>query len=284
MLTQSPKKVAIIIGGLKCGTTSLFSYLSDHPQISPSFEKELHYFSDERNFSRGTDWYYSNWKISPEHLVALEASPTYTMLPFREQVVERISNITDTSFYFIYIMRHPISRIESHIRHKVYAKGLTQSQAERAKYDEANIAFSRYAFQLDAYVNRFGRDRLHLLTLENLKRNPISELTKICTFLELDPNFNFEGLDTVFNSKESFKLPPAIYKLRHSELLAPLVQTFPVKLRHQVRSLMTQDSTVKVSLSQADKDSFIESLKPDLIRLRDEYGIDIKEQWNLSFD
>jgi len=42
----------IVIGAAKCGTTSLHEYLNEHPQISMSREKELHFFVEEKNWGR----------------------------------------------------------------------------------------------------------------------------------------------------------------------------------------------------------------------------------------
>ena len=47
----------IIIGGLKCGTTSIHHYLGLHPEIDMSKPKELNFFVDELNWDLGLDWY-----------------------------------------------------------------------------------------------------------------------------------------------------------------------------------------------------------------------------------
>lgn len=277
------KEIAVIIGGLKCGTTSLFSYLSEHPQIAASVEKELHHFSHPKNYSLGIDYYYSKWNIQPQHRIALEASPTYTMLPYRRSVAERIRRVENANFRFIYIMRHPISRIESHIRHKAHAMGLNSSEIESIKFDPANIEFSKYTYQIDEYVKNFGRDKIHLLTLEDLTKNPLDELQKICLFLEVDPKYEFKDYESVFNSKQSFKLPPAIYKIRHSRL-ASFIDTFPTGLRHFVRNLISDQKKIDFRLSEEDKKFFAEALKPDLIQLQQKYHIDVKAQWSLLLD
>ena len=48
------KTFGLIIGAMKCGTTSLFHYLAEHPQVSPSSDKEPFFFCDDRRFQRGT--------------------------------------------------------------------------------------------------------------------------------------------------------------------------------------------------------------------------------------
>ncbi|MEO0377749.1 MAG: hypothetical protein AAF329_24750 [Cyanobacteria bacterium P01_A01_bin.17] len=48
---------ALIIGAMKCGTTSLFHYLAEHPQVSPSRNKEPFFFCDDRRYQQGLQRY-----------------------------------------------------------------------------------------------------------------------------------------------------------------------------------------------------------------------------------
>lgn len=114
---------ALIIGAMKCGTTSLFYYLSEHPQVSAAEDKEPHFFSDDCTFTKGITWYQSLWEWKPEHRIALEASTTYAMQPKYPNAAQRIAQLENAQFRFIYIMRHPFARIESHVRH-LLAEGL----------------------------------------------------------------------------------------------------------------------------------------------------------------
>ncbi|HNJ43544.1 MAG TPA: sulfotransferase, partial [Acidobacteriota bacterium] len=47
----------VIIGAMKCGTTSLHGYLSLHPQIFMSEQKELNFFIKSKGWANGLDWY-----------------------------------------------------------------------------------------------------------------------------------------------------------------------------------------------------------------------------------
>ena len=78
----------IIIGGLKCGTTSIHHYLGLHPEIQMSKPKELNFFVDELNWDLGLDWYAS--RFDDRFKVRGESSPHYTNLPRFEGVAERI--------------------------------------------------------------------------------------------------------------------------------------------------------------------------------------------------
>ena len=52
----------IVIGGLKCGTTSLHHYLNLHPEIAMSRPKELNFFVAELNWPLGPSWYASHFE------------------------------------------------------------------------------------------------------------------------------------------------------------------------------------------------------------------------------
>ena len=53
----------IVIGGMKCGTSSLFKYLNQHPQLFSSNYKEIRYFSHDEYYSKGEKWYRSQFPI-----------------------------------------------------------------------------------------------------------------------------------------------------------------------------------------------------------------------------
>ena len=72
----------IIIGGLKCGTTSIHHYLGLHPEINMSKPKELNFFVKELNWDLGLDWY--RGRFDERFEVRGESSPHYTNLPYFE--------------------------------------------------------------------------------------------------------------------------------------------------------------------------------------------------------
>ena len=113
---------ALIIGAMKCGTTSLFNILAQHPQVSPCFYKEPAFFSFNNRFSKGIEYYQSLWNWNPSsHKVALEASTAYTKTHRTDfNTAENIAKFKDrANFKFIYILRNPIDRIESECNHLI---------------------------------------------------------------------------------------------------------------------------------------------------------------------
>src|SRR5438552_358541 len=120
----------MIVGAMKCGTTSLFSYLKQHPRIAGCETKEPDFFSI--HWSRGLDWYQGLWRPVQAGEIALEASTSYTKLPDHPEVVERMLS-TPWTFKLIYVVRDPLERIESHYNH---GRRLPWNESRRALTDE----------------------------------------------------------------------------------------------------------------------------------------------------
>lgn len=278
-MSSPPNTFALIIGAMKCGTTSLFYYLSEHPQVAACKHKELNYFVDEQLFAKGLTWYQSMWPGRGDHQIALEASPRYTMLPEQAGVVERIAATKDSNFRFLYIIRHPFKRIESHIVQQL-SKG--ELQRDEVGIRAEHIALSQYAMQLDAYSKAFGRDKVHVVLLEELQQNQQAVLSEVCKFLQIDPNYQFSRIDVVRNSRDTLNLHPVLNQMRHFSLMRPLVKQIPPRFRQFLRGKLSRQDPFLVELSERDRAIALEKLRPDLVRLESEYGVDVQGKWGLS--
>jgi len=117
----------LIIGETKCGTTSLYDNLIQHPQILPTVGngnnrivdasvplgvKELRFF--DRNYHKGWDWYKSCFPECPEGCITGEATPMYLN---RTLVLDRIASILQDNVKIIVMLRNPAERLLSHYHH-----------------------------------------------------------------------------------------------------------------------------------------------------------------------
>jgi hypothetical protein len=97
----------IVIGAMKAGTTSLHAYLSLHPEIFMSANKEPRFFTEEWNWHKGLEWYEAQF---PERVtIRGESTPDYTKLPEIRNVPERIHSLIP-DVRLIYLVRDPIDR------------------------------------------------------------------------------------------------------------------------------------------------------------------------------
>ena len=177
----------IVIGGLKCGTTSLHHYLSLHPQVAMSRPKELNFFVAELNWPLGTDWYASHFERDTS--VRGESSPHYTNLPRFEGVAERIRSVLGGP-KLVYVVRDPIERMLSHYLHNV-AGGYERRELGEALTDPGTsyVARSRYWFQLEPYVETFGAEPIEIVGREELKRDREATMRRVFGFLGVDAGF-----------------------------------------------------------------------------------------------
>ena len=181
---------ALIIGAMKCGTTSLFNYLAEHPEVSACSRKEPAFFSKSINYSQGIEFYQDLWNWnSIEHKVALEASTGYTRLthPNFLNASENIAKYRDrANFKFIYIMRNPLDRIEAHYNHGIAWNFKECQEIDPTQINQEVLETSKYSMQLDQYYSRFSSDDIFLINLDDLKANPRDILRKVCLFLDID--------------------------------------------------------------------------------------------------
>ena len=102
----------LIIGAQKAGTSSLFHYLSQHPDIDLPSNKELHFFDIQ--YKNGIEWYSALFpkKRFLSRKITGEASPYYLFHPL---AAERV-HAHYPSIKLIILLRNPIDRAYSHFQ------------------------------------------------------------------------------------------------------------------------------------------------------------------------
>ena len=177
----------VVVGGLKCGTTSLHHYLNLHPEIAMSRPKELNFFVAELNWGLGPQWYASHFERAAP--IRGESSPHYTNLPRFAGVAERMRELLGEA-RIIYMVRDPIDRMLSHYLHNV-GGGYESRPIEVALADpsSAYVSRSRYAMQAEPYLRAFGTDNVLVLTREELHDDRLATMRRAFEFCEVEPGF-----------------------------------------------------------------------------------------------
>ncbi len=175
----------LIIGGMKCGTTSLHYYLQQHPQIFMSRIKELNYFHAARNWSRGRAWYEAQFPV--DRPVRGESSPYYTDFPVDPGIPARMRDLVPQA-KLIYLVRDPVQRIISQYVHHVAINREHRPFAE-ACGAPPYLNHSRYARQLEHYLAHFPRAQILVVPAESLRTDRLATLRDIFQFLGVAPDF-----------------------------------------------------------------------------------------------
>jgi hypothetical protein len=202
----------LIIGAAKSGTTSLYHYLNQHPQIYMSVVKEPSFFAFE-----GTEpVFHGPWKrwavgkvitdieayralfqgVSDETAVG-EASPVYLVHP---RAPDRIKHyIPDAKL--IAVLRDPVGRAYSaYLMRKLYTgQPLDFSQVIRKREKAAHrdrwpmqhsIEVGFYYTHLRRYFDTFDQSLIRVHLFEDFKTDPLGVLQDIFRFLDVDETFS----------------------------------------------------------------------------------------------
>ncbi|MGL5510904.1 MAG: sulfotransferase family protein [Microcoleaceae cyanobacterium] len=177
----------IIIGSMKCATSSLHEQLAVQPGLFMSELKEPNFFSSEIEYSKGWQWYLSLFTHAQATDICGESSTHYTKLPTYPKTIERIlKHLPDTKF--IYIMRHPIDRLVSQYVHEVTEK-LINIDINQAIYEHSElIDYSRYTMQLEPYFDTFGSAKILPIFFERMLSHPQAELSRVGKFINYSGN------------------------------------------------------------------------------------------------
>jgi hypothetical protein len=263
----------LVIGAMKSGTTSLWRYLSAHPDVFMCTPKEPNFFIAEGNWHLGVDWYASLFVRGVGRRAVGEASVAYTLFPHHRWVPKRIRQVLPEA-RLVYLMRHPLERMISHYRHMV-TKG-----TERRPIDEALLQTpvyldaSRYALQIEQYLHHFDRSQMLLLTTDELEARREEALRRVYAFIGVDPGFLPEIADRAYHRADELRRPTRITffmrRRKRTRLYWRLRRMVPESVwAAAYRATSRRPPPSGVRPSEEARRQLVEMLRPDLERLRE---------------
>lgn len=195
----------LIIGAQKSGTSSLYHYLRQHPDIFMSSPiKEPGYYMDfefmQTYFASSNKLIASREELLDKYMLDGyqdekrfgEASTYYTLgnRSIEFNVPKRIYSECPT-MQFIYLLRNPFDRvISAFLHHQKYANPTFSSLDAFVQSDQFAISTSLYFQQLKAYLAYFPIKQFHFLLFEDFIQNPQKALMDIFTFLKIQQHLN----------------------------------------------------------------------------------------------
>ena len=268
----------LCIGIQKAGTTYLASLLRQHPDVFLPKQKEVHYFSNVKNYSLGINYYKKYFKNVKEEKVIFEATPRYII---DEKYIKRIKNDLNDNIKIIIIMREPISRLISHYKMK-YSKRYEQYSLNKVISDclkeQTNnysdyIKRGLYADQIEMVLKYFNKDQVYLMIFEEFIKNPNIELEKLLKFLKINSKFDFKFDIAKNENKGNIKT-----------ILGKAYFLIPFRIRHKLFKYLPHkwhDSKNKYLFKKTENGQ-TEQIQPELLKnLRDIYGEQINKLENL---
>jgi sulfotransferase family protein len=230
----------LIIGTQKGGTTSLFNYLAEHPDVLPPMGKEVHYF--DLHYSAGEHWYRGRFPYASRlrrGALTLDASPYYMMHPLAPA---RAAGLLP-EVKLIALLRNPIDRALSHYQHEVRAgreplsfEEAIDREEERVEGEEERLlrepgyyswnhhryTYARrglYLTQLLRWMQHYPRAQLLVLQSEWLFRDPPAATDTVYRFIGMRPH-QLQRYKTFLQGHYDRSLPERV-RVRLANYFAP---------------------------------------------------------------
>lgn len=198
----------IVIGSMKCGTTTLHDFLGKHPDIFVSEPKEINFFSGE-NSDKSLDWYKAHF--NPDMAVRAESSQNYSKAhhPLYAGAPLRIARLIP-DIKLIYIVRDPIERYRSHVVENYI--GEVGSEIEWIESSNHRILTGSYYYQLSQFLEHFEMNQIMIVDLADLSNDPLEVMNNIFKFLGLRSLNDSKIFDFKSNKNGDIILPGFIRK------------------------------------------------------------------------
>ncbi|MGH9453735.1 MAG: sulfotransferase family protein [Terriglobia bacterium] len=252
-----PEKVGVrkpnffIVGAPRCGTTSLWGYLQGHPEIYMPAQKELYFFDADL-------WGSEAWAPSLEQYLGFfsaaggqkrigEATPSY----LRSKLAPKAIKTFSPGAQIIIMLRNPVD-----VMYSLHSQGLRYNTEPITDFETALEADGRrrgrellgyrestnFPQQVQRYFDRFGRENVHTIIYDDLKKNSAAVCQNTLRFLGVRLDFASE-----------FPLMNSNKQARNARLQAMLLQ--PRALREISRALVPHKVRARIrrSLSNANR-------------------------------
>jgi hypothetical protein len=290
----------LILGAPKCGTTSLYSYVAQHPDVFMCFPKEPTFFGheDDQGLFNGpgdnNEIYRTRVVTSFEAYTTLfstvttqkaigEASTFYLYLPKAPLTIKKY--IPHAQMFAV--LRNPADRAYSNYLHLARQLRETLSFAEALREESNRIrnnffelwhykSMGFYYEQVKRYYDMFGRQQVRIYLHEDLQENMLSVVQEIFGILGIDPSFvpNMSKKWNVGYMPKSPLREKVYYKLKHATKFC--AKHAPWRLRSPIEKSMEfiahLERPVHVPrppMPQEVRAALLEEYRDDILKLQD---------------
>jgi hypothetical protein len=280
-----------IVGAAKAGTTSLYRYLEQHPDVFMCSLKEPNWFSRVHapgrvSFVSSEEEYLSLFEGRDGESAAGEASPSYL---WDEEAPRRIKDAVPHA-KIVAILRHPVERAFSDYLQTIqwereelpFLEALKQGYETEPKIygvSRLYVDLGLYAEQVQRYLETFGEEQIKILLHEDFKEDPRAMLESVLEFLDVDPGhassirtdvqYNKYSIpkEGTFNRLAERVLESRAFRSRRFTALRAKLIPDP-KLRFKLRQHLRFEEGEKPELDEKSRQFMMELYRPDILKLQ----------------
>ena len=243
---MSPSNVVwpnfFVVGAVKCGTTSIWAHLRQHPQVFVPAVKEPHFFADcvapvpkavaHQHCPGDVERYQRLYQGAEKYAAIGDLSPSYL---WDEDAPAKIHKVSPQAKIVI-MLRDPVDRAFSHYLLKVqegaerrpFLKAVQEDYALKQKgwwISNLYVELGLYTAQVRRYMEIFGEDQVKVFLFDDLNRNPEDLFSRLCQFIGIDPALVEKSeLEKVHNP----------YKVPRSRVFFGVASFLGPKIRHML--------------------------------------------------
>ncbi|MGK7920298.1 MAG: sulfotransferase domain-containing protein [Trichodesmium sp.] len=282
----------LIVGVQKAGTTSIYGYLKEHPQVYMSPRKETNFFATdwekktEKEPDTGTRKRINSWERYCElftdvkdEIAIGEASPNYFVsYKTSSEMIQRY--VPDVKM--IAILRNPVDRAYSdylmHIRDGINV-GKLHSLSEQVKLkadSSSTIKKGLYYPPVKHYFDTFGQEKLKIFLYDDLSKDSLKMMQEVYKFIGVDDTFTpdtskrsqaaavpkNQTLNNLLQTKNPIR----------TAIASTLKVVMPLEMRHKLRSSLIKANSAGKELkplSSEERKILIDFYREDILKLQD---------------
>ncbi len=284
-------KFCFLGGAPKCGTSSMFYWLSTHPELSPSKIKETFFLMDNTNplANKKSNIHIDGFEVflnnfSEPNKLLLEGT---THLLYQKQIADFLKRKSPES-KFIFVLRNPIDRLFSSFNYtknnllrindgldlnqfiSILRSGNREVLGEYINDEKSLYVLSRdleygcYSNYLKDWIEVFGIENIEIKIFEDLKNNPKEEIFNTCGFLNIDKShfsnfsFNKENESLSIKHKALFKVVKKIGGILPQGAF----------MKKQIKGLFSDKSEITNKISSENLSFLLDFYKNEFIELK----------------
>lgn len=261
-MTKKPN--LFIVGHTRSGTTSLKSYLEQHPDVFMVHNKKG-YFGFDTDYKSENE-YLELFSSAKNQKIIAEKCTDYLLCP---DSAKRLKDFSPNSKIII-MLRNPIDQTYSLHRYllnetlETYTNFEDALNAEKLRENEPSKKYSPHVFyreqmkytqMVKRYFDVFDKENVMVIIFDDLKNNVLEVYRKTCLFLEIDedfvPEFEVKNASRAYRSKKLqiiFKKTPESIKKFFRQI--PFSQNFYKKVNYPEKKIPTINQKLKHELQQ----------------------------------
>ncbi len=275
-------RYVICPGFTRCGTSTLFNLLIQHPEVCRPYSKEINYFL--LDYKKDIEFYKKKLGIQDSCNLAVDFSPAYAV---DDSIPERIESLSGDDVKFIFMVREPVRRLKSHyfMEKRLLHENLSWDDSFNRNIEDRQsrsleiyghphgfnyIKSSLYGEAIKNYIDRFPVANIKIIVLEEFIVDMTSSIRDVCCFLGIDPDFDFDlnvntnptiiasrhiGIDKLSNKVKSLPY------IRKRNWRAGFIKKIAGRLKRKIGNYKAIDYYKEISISDDVKGIIAEDTK-----------------------